>query len=316
MRRPHQLAIGLLALALAAGVARTRALAAEAETAFPLDGPRIEAGGASLRYVDRGAGRPIVLIHGAYGGLEDWLATGILDDLAREHRVIAFDRPGHGGSSRPAPGVSSPIAQARVLRAALSRLGVERPLLVGFSWGGAAALAWALDAPDEIRGLALVNPVAYPWPGPTGTAYVLAGLPLVGEVVAQAVAAPFGTLAARDAVERAFAPAPVAATFARSPIALALRPAAFRHEAQDMRLLKAAVAIQSPRYGAIRAPLAILAGRGDRVTYWDFHSERLERAVPGATLRVLDDGGHQLLHSHPAAVVEHVRDLARRAAAR
>ena len=66
------------------------------------------------------------------------------------------------------------------------------------------------------------------------------------------------------------------------------------------------VALQCSRYAEIRVPLAILAGRGDRVALWDWHSERLHRTVPGSELTVLEDAGHQVLHSHPGAVVEAV----------
>jgi pimeloyl-ACP methyl ester carboxylesterase len=316
MRRARRLLIGIAGLAALAGAAWTRLIVARAERAFPATGEYVEANGARLRYVERGAGPPVVLVHGAFGGLEDWTATGILDELARDHRVLAFDRPGHGWSSSPRTDASSPIEQARSLRAALRALGVERPLVAGFSWGGAVAIAWAIEAPEEIAGLALVNPVAYPWPGATATPFVLSGIPLAGPLFAHTLAAPLGTWMTAGSARRAFEPAPVPASFARSPVPLALRPQTFLVETRDMRLLKAAVAIQSPRHGEIRAPLAILAGRGDRVTHWDFHSEPLSRAVAGAELRVLDDAGHQVLHSHPAEVVALVRRVAGRAAER
>jgi len=316
MQRFLIIAAVIAATVLAAGAIWTRVLAARAERDFPLEGRVVRVQGAALRYVERGTGSPIVLVHGAYGGLEDWIATGILDELARSHRVIAFDRPGHGWSERPSHGAASPIAQARILREALRELGVERPIVVGFSWGGAAALAWAVEAPDELAGVVVVNGVAYAWPGATNTSYVLAGLPVVGPLLAHTIAAPFGNLTAESSVARAFAPAPVASTFTRSPIPLALRPAQFLVEAEDMRLLKAAVAIQSPRYGEIRIPLSIVAGRGDLVAFWDFHSKRLHETVPTSEFTVLEGAGHQILHSHPSAVIEATLRLADRLHAR
>lgn len=313
MERARRLALVAVVLALALAAAWTHARARRAERDFPPEGRFVEVGGRRIHVVERGSGPPVVLVHGAYGGVQDWTATGIVDELARTHRVIAFDRPGHGWSERAAEGERTPIGQARVLRAACKELGVERPLVVGFSWGGALALAWAIAWPDEISGVAVVNGVAYAWPGPTNTSYVLAGLPVVGPLIAHALAAPLGAASADAAVERAFAPAPVPATFARSPIPLALRPAQFEAEAEDMRLLKPAVALQAPRYGDVRAPLEILAGRGDLVAHWDWHAQRLQRAVAGARLTVIEDAGHQVLYSHPLAVVETVRRLAARA---
>lgn len=316
MQRFLLIAAVITAAVLAAGAIWTRVLAARAERDFPLEGRVVRVQGLALRYVERGTGSPIVLIHGAYGGVEDWVATGILDELARSHRVIAFDRPGHGWSERPSNGAASPIEQARILREAVHELGVQRPIVVGFSWGGAAALAWALDAPDDVAGVVTLNGVAYPWPGATATSYVLAGLPVIGPLLAHTIAAPLGTLTAKGSVARAFAPAPVAPTFVRSPIPLALRPRQFLDEAEDMRLLKAAVAIQSPRYGEIRVPLAIVAGRGDLVAFWDFHSERLHETLPNSEFTVLDDAGHQILHSHPRVVIEATLRLAERIATR
>lgn len=56
-----------------------------------------------LHYIDRGAGRPVVLLHGNGATTEDYAISGVLDLAARNHRVIAFDRPGFGHSERPAP---------------------------------------------------------------------------------------------------------------------------------------------------------------------------------------------------------------------
>lgn len=313
MKPVGRLALAAAAAALAAGAVWTQVHAARAERDFPARGAFVEVEGARLHHVDRGSGAPIVLLHGAYGGIEDWTATGIVDELARTHRVIAFDRPGHGWSERASVEPMSPIEQARVLRAACRALGVERPLLVGFSWSGALVLAWAIAWPDEIAGVLTVNGVAYAWPGATNTSYVVAGLPLVGPALAYTLAAPFGDLSARASIERAFDPAPVPASFASAPIPLALRPRQFLVETADLRVLKPAVAIVSARYGEIRVPLEILAARGDRVAHWDWHSERLHRAVPTSGFTVIEDAGHQILHSHPRAVIDAVGRLDARA---
>ncbi len=311
MRTSTIAAAGLSVALLVAGAVWTQVLSSRAEMAFPPEGRFVEAEGLRLHVVDRGAGPPVVLLHGAYGALQDWTAT-VVGELARTHRVLAFDRPGHGWSQRPSDGSCGPLEQARIVRSALRELGVEKPLLVGFSWSGTLALAWALEWPDELAGVLLINGVAYSWPGPSNTEYVLAGLPAIGPLLAYTVAAPLGTWTAEASIRRAFGPAAVPATFARSPIPLALRPAQFLVEAQDMRLLKAAAAIQSPRYAEIRVPLSLLAAREDVVAQWDFHSRRLHEVVPGSELVVLDGAGHQILHSHPAEVIAAIERVAAR----
>ena len=92
-------------------------------------------------------GETVVLLHGNGAMAEDFAISGLLDRLARRHRVVAFDRPGYGHSSRPRSTIWTAAAQGRLMRNALRQLGVARPVVVGHSWGTlvAAALALALD---------------------------------------------------------------------------------------------------------------------------------------------------------------------------
>ena len=78
------------------------------------------------------------------------------------YAAVAMDRPGSGFSGRPATGENSPQAQAAVLRAAAAELGLERPLLVGHSFGAAVALAWALDAPDDVAAVVTLGGYVLP----------------------------------------------------------------------------------------------------------------------------------------------------------
>src|SRR5882672_4384897 len=60
----------------------------------------VTVGNLHVTYIESGTGRPVVLLHGNAGGVEDF-EYGAVEDLAREYRVIAIDRPGHGESDRP-----------------------------------------------------------------------------------------------------------------------------------------------------------------------------------------------------------------------
>ena len=55
--------------------------------------------------------------------------------------------------------------QAALIRGALARIGIERPLLVGHSYGGSVALAWAVDAPETVSGLVLLATPSQVWDG-------------------------------------------------------------------------------------------------------------------------------------------------------
>src|SRR3954463_831373 len=128
-----------------------RALGAEQGHRPP--GRFVEVDGVRVHYIARGKGRPVVLIHGNGTMAEDFLICGLLDQLAQHYRVIAVDRPGFGHTERPRHRVWTASAQAHLAHRVLERLNVERPIVVGHSWGTLVALALATGRWREIRGL-------------------------------------------------------------------------------------------------------------------------------------------------------------------
>jgi len=95
-----------------------------------------DAGGVRLRYIERGAGEPIVLVHGFTNTAEIWESNGIVQDLSRNYRVITFDARGHGKSDKPHEparyGREMPLDIVRLL----DHLGIARAHVVGYSLGG------------------------------------------------------------------------------------------------------------------------------------------------------------------------------------
>jgi pimeloyl-ACP methyl ester carboxylesterase len=101
-----------------------------------------------------GDGQPIVLLHGLASSSRIW--EQVAGRLAPRWRVVALDQRGHGRSDKPDGGYDFATIVADG-RAALAALAVERPLLVGHSWGGNVALQWAVEAGPGPRGLVLVD---------------------------------------------------------------------------------------------------------------------------------------------------------------
>ena len=138
------IALGVAA-ALGGAALYNRAQARRAERDNPPVGRFLEVDGTRLHYLDEGPADapttgvggepPVVLLHGNTVTLDDWIVSGVFDLIARSRRVVAFDRPGFGYSERPRDRSWTPAAQARLLRRACRRLGVERPVVVGHSWG-------------------------------------------------------------------------------------------------------------------------------------------------------------------------------------
>src|SRR6185437_11119526 len=126
-------------------------------------GTLVTVDGIRLHYIEKGAGSPpVILIHGNVVTAEDFDLSGLLDLVAERHRVVAFDRPGFGYSDRPHGAAGTPAAQADLLRRAFERLGIERPVVLGHSWGALVALALALNHPHAVRGLVLLSGYYYP----------------------------------------------------------------------------------------------------------------------------------------------------------
>jgi len=95
-----------------------------------------DSGGVRIRYVDHGTGSPVILIHGFTANIERaWMHTGILPDLARDYRVIAFDLRGHGASAKPHDPRAYDELALDVVRL-MDHAGVERAHAVGYSLGG------------------------------------------------------------------------------------------------------------------------------------------------------------------------------------
>lgn len=111
--------------------------------------------GTRIRYVDIGRGPAVVLLHGLAASIYSWRHT-ILPVAQTGFRVIAFDNRGFGFSEKPPHGYGNE-AYARVLYELLDSLKVEDAVLVGHSMGGAIAAQAALDRPDRVRGLVLVD---------------------------------------------------------------------------------------------------------------------------------------------------------------
>ena len=108
-----------------------------------------DSNGVRIRYLERGAGAPVVLVHGFTGSIErSWIDTGVLPDLARDHRVIAFDLRGHGKSGKPHdPGAYNEIGQDLIRL--LDHLGIARAHIVGYSLGGIIAAKLLTTRPER-----------------------------------------------------------------------------------------------------------------------------------------------------------------------
>jgi pimeloyl-ACP methyl ester carboxylesterase len=237
------------------------------------------------------------------------------DQLGRNHRVIMIDRPGHGWSTRDNLHDATPAIQARMIDEALGKLGVERAIIVGHSWGGALVLAMAVNHPSRVAGLVMLAPVTHRWNGGVAWYHNLGALPVVGRLFAYTLALPAGALMVNAGARGAFLPQVVPNDYARdTALPLVLRPREFLANARDMAMLKEAVTAQMPRYAEIKAPVVILHGDADRSVYLDTHSRPFVKAVPHAELIVLPGVGHLVQNASTEQIIDAIERLVPQAA--
>src|SRR3954452_4967805 len=224
----------------------------------------VEVDGVRVHYIACGKGRPVVLIHGNGTMAEDFVISGLMDQLAKHYRVLAIDRPGFGHTDRRRWRVWTASAQAHLVHRVLERLNVERPVIVGHSWGTLVALALAVAGWRDLRGLVLLSGYYYPTRRADVAATAPLAVPGLGDLARSMVPQALGHLFAPQVFRHVFWPQPVPARFrARFPVEITIDPVQQRASAEDTASLNAAAALLQPHYSGLRVPLAILSGDRD-----------------------------------------------------
>lgn len=310
MKKMTLIIFGLIAAALL-GVSGCATLNAEKKA--PRIGELQDVGDIALHVVDIGprdsAKPPIVLIHGASVNLRD-MKMSLGDRLAADRRVLMVDRPGRGYSERPDDGYQLSV-QAAAIHEAVKARGIENPIIVGQSFGGAVALNYALQFQDEMSGLVVLAPVSHEWPGGVAWYNSASQIPVVGFLLRRLVIPVYGQLASKDGIMESFAPDEAPENYAeRSGLALLFRPGDFKSNASDIAHLKDQIKLQQKRYSELKIPVAIMTGTSDTTVSPEIHSKTLATEIDGASLTLLPDTGHALHHAETDIILEAIEAVA------
>lgn len=282
-------------LTVAAIAMTTPATAARRDDAEPI---RIDVGGLKLNSVLLEPRRkadlpPVVFIHGASTSLCDPMLS-FRTKLEGRAKLLFVDRPGHGNSDFGGDLYILPDRQADVIAVLMKKRGIAKAIIVGHSFGGAIAAAFAVRHPDMVSGLVFLSPAVYAWEGGIAWYYRAASAPVTGSLFSTFVVPPIGFGTIGSATASVFAPNTVPQDYLKKTRALqALRPATFRRNAQEVAALSGWAKVASANYHKIKAPTVIITGDTDSVVSPRVHSEHLARDIRGSRLIVVHNLGHK-----------------------
>jgi pimeloyl-ACP methyl ester carboxylesterase len=305
--------IGGAIAATAAGLAVfNRSTRKKVEAAVPPDGTFIEIDGNRLHYVDRGPkGAPaMVLIHGLGGQMRNF-AGPLVEDLEQDYRVILVDRPGSGWSTR-APGASCSLwQQADTMAKFVRALGLDRPMIVGHSLGGALALTMAAEHSDTVGRLALICPLTQDIQDvPTAFKALEIRSPLMRRMIASTIAVPLAVANQDRFLAEVFKPEPAPADFpVTGGSALGVRAEAFYQTSSDLVALENQLPLLVERYAGIGVPARILYAREDNLLDPHLNGVTTAALLPDCRCEIVP-GGHMLPFTQPEMTARWLRRVA------
>jgi pimeloyl-ACP methyl ester carboxylesterase len=296
--------------ALVATALLNRYLEKKAEQDNPPAGRFNEVNGVRLHYVERGAGDTVVLLHGNGSMIQDFECSGLIDLVAKDHRVIVFDRPGFGHSDRPRGTVWTPDAQAELIEGALSKIGVSKAIILGHSWGASVAVAFALKYPARVRGLVLASGYYYPTFKPDVVALAAPALPFVGDILRYTLSPLLSRATWPLMMSKIFGPRSVPKKFKAFPKEMALRPSQIRAAAEEAALMIPDAFMLRNQYADLKMPVVIIAGEKDRLVDIDSQSARLHSDVSQSSFHRIAGEGHMIQQTATDQVMSAISEVA------
>ncbi len=276
--------------------------------------PRVEEGvektvvleGFVLPYWDRGVGPPVLLLHGLGGSAYDW--RFIHRDLAEAgYRALAFDLLGAGYSDKPARADYSIPAQTQRAIRFLDALGLARAHVAGNSYGGAIALRMAVESPDRVDRLLLLNAVCMPQSPP----FHVRIMRTPGLAEAMMSLSPRKVLVRTLLREIFFDAAKIRSEDAAQYAREAGLPGAGKALVSISRQIDLeALRRYSVRYAEIRMPTSILWGADDLITPVRC-GRKLAETIPGSRLRIFPRCGHVPHMEHPRETLSWILEALR-----
>lgn len=269
------------------------------------DSQFLDANGFRIHYKRLGSGPTLILLlHGSFLSLRSW--SQVMQPLAEQATVVAFDRPVCGLTSRPLPrgkgdALYSADAQSDLVATLIDKLGFEQAILIGNSTGGTIALLTALRHPERVRGLVLVGPMIY-------SGYATSQVPAPMLAVMKGLRPLFSRLM-KVMIARLYDKAIRKFWFRQERLSdamLATIKADFMVGPWDQAFFELFLATRhlglDTRLQSLSLPALVVTGEHDRAVKPE-ESVRLGNELPGAVLEIIPDCGHLPQEERPDAFV-------------
>lgn len=244
-----------------------------------LAGKDVRVYGQKIHYAETGTGPVVVLLHGLWGGLNEW--QPIIEPLSENNRVIIMDFIGFHGSDKPDVQYHNALL-SEFLVGFIDALQLEKVTLMGHAMGANAATYTAVHHPDSVAALVLIDGAGYRNPDRD-----LTSMPSPGFMRFKRVATGSTLAATRGLLERRVSdPAVVSDDWVKEAYGLWVNSA---RAIGDM--LREGGDLTDDEMRRITVPTLVVWGAEDKVFSPD-NTERLGSDIAGSEIRIIEGSGH------------------------
>ena len=248
-------------------------------TAAELRQKDVEVFGFNVHYAEAGSGAPLILLHGLWGGTNEW--QPIVDSLSESHHVIAMDFIGFHDSDKPDTQYHNALL-SQFLAGFIDALDLRNVTLMGHAMGANSATYTAVHNPENIRALILVDGAGYRNPDRD-----LAKPPSAGMLNFMRTATGSSLTTTRGLLERRVADQSlVTDEWIRQAFSMWLNSA---NAIRDM--LREGGDVTEDEMRLIELPTLVVWGADDKVFSPD-NASRLQADIEGAEVRIIANSGH------------------------
>ncbi|MBN2532737.1 MAG: alpha/beta hydrolase [Spirochaetales bacterium] len=266
-------------------------------------GEFIDIKGDTIRYFQKGQGPDVLLIHGTPGVVEDW--ETLAKELEKDYRVTAYDRPGQGLSSfqyNPDPLLYNMEIAAGLIKA----LSLTDVIVIGHSYGGAIALALAVQESPEIKGFVLLSPASFPTGG-FKLFDLIAGYPVAGRGLIRIIRGSVIPSLIKNGLNTAFNPnlKQKPDYYYETRINLFIQAKALVSTYREEAFFNKGINSIKQYYGDIKKPVLIIHGESDKVIPL-YVSQELNNLIPDSKLVILNETCHMVQYVAPEKIKEEI----------